>query len=244
LIIVGALGAYSLGANNIANVMGVFLPSFNLEPLNLILFTLSSKQQLFLLGGLAISVGIITYSKKVMETVGSRIMELTPEAAMVVVLAQAIVLFIFSSSGLSDFFVGLGLPPIPMAPVSSSQVIVGCIIGIGIYKGVSNINFKLLGEIGIGWITSPLLAGGLSFILLFVMKNIFGINVGFHVDATDNVPQALDPAAMAETSFIFQHLLFGIIIVGLISVSLYYLFEIKKEKEFRLSEEKFWSNMK
>ena len=244
LIIVGALGAYSLGANNIANVMGVFLPSFNLEPLNLILFTLSSNQQLFLLGGLAIAVGIITYSKKVMETVGSRIMELTPEAAMVIVLAQAIVLFIFSSSALSNFVVSLGLPPIPMAPVSSSQVIVGCIIGIGIYKGVSNINFKLLGEIGIGWITSPLLAGALSFILLFVMKNLFGVNVGFHVDATDNIPQALDPAAMAETSHIFQHLLFGVIIVGLISVFLYYLFEIKKEKEFRLSEEKFWKNMK
>ena len=244
LIIVGALGAYSLGANNIANVMGVFLPSFNLEALDLKLFTLSSNQQLFLLGGLAIAVGIITYSKKVMETVGSKIMELTPEAAMVVVLAQAIVLFIFSSSGLSNFFVGLGLPPIPMAPVSSTQVIVGCIIGIGIYKGVGNINFKLLGEIGIGWITSPVLAGGLSFILLFFMKNIFGINVGFHVDKIEYHSETLEPVAMAETSFIFKYLLFGIIIAGLVSVFLYYLLERKKEKKFRLSEKNFWKNMK
>jgi phosphate/sulfate permease len=150
----------------------------------------------------------------------------------------------FSSSGLSNFLVGLGLPPIPVAPVSSSQVIVGCIIGIGIYKGVSNINFRLLGEIGIGWITSPVLAGALSFILLFFMKNIFGINVGWNVNDVGNTPQALDPAAMAETSFHFRCLLFGVIIVGLISLALYYLLERKKEKEFRLSEKRFWSNMK
>ena len=244
LIIVGALGAYSLGANNIANVMGVFLSSFNLEPLDLKLFVLSSNQQLLLLGGLAIAVGIITYSKKVMETVGGRIMELTPEAAMVIVLAQAIVLFIFSSSGLSDFLVSIGLPPIPMAPVSSSQVIVGCIIGIGIYKGVSNINFKTLGEIGIGWIASPVLAGMLSFILLFFMKNIFGINVGWNVNETNYLTQTLDATAIAETSFIFKYLLFGVIIAGLASFFLYYLFEKKKEKEFHLSEKKFWKYMK
>ena len=244
LIIVGALGAYSLGANNIANVMGVFLPSLNLEPLDLKIFTLSSNQQLFLLGGIAIAVGIITYSKKVMETVGGRIMELTPEAAMVIVLAQAIVLFIFSSSGLSNFFVSLGLPPIPMAPVSSTQVIVGCIIGIGIYKGVSNINFKTLGEIGIGWITSPVLAGTLSFILLFFMKNIFGINVGMNVNEVDYVPQVLDTVAMAETSFIFKYLLFVVIIAGLLSFFLYYLLERKKDNEFNLSEKRFWENMK
>ncbi|HUV00886.1 MAG TPA: inorganic phosphate transporter, partial [Bacteroidales bacterium] len=127
LIVVGAFGAYSLGANNIANVMGVFIPSFNLQELNLGLFTLSSAQQLFLLGGLAIAAGILTYSKKVMETVGSNIIELSSEAALVVVLAQAMVLFIFSSSWLSSAFVRIGLPPIPMVPVSASQVIIGSV---------------------------------------------------------------------------------------------------------------------
>ena len=147
LIIVGAFGAYSLGANNIANVMGVFIPAFNLQELNLGIIYSSSAQQLFLLGGLAIAAGIMTYSKKVMETVGSNIVELSSEAALVVVLAQALVLFIFSSSWLSDIFVRIGLPPIPMVPVSSSQVIVGSVIGIGLYKGARNINFRILGEI-------------------------------------------------------------------------------------------------
>src|SRR4030042_7035864 len=159
LIIAGAFGAYSLGANNIANVMGVFVPAFSLQEIDLGIFTLLSSQQLFLLGGIVVAVGIITYSRKVMETVGDNIVELSSEAALVVVLAQSLVLFTFSSSGLSDFFVRIGLPPIPMVPVSSSQVIVGCVIGIGLYKGARNINFRLLGEIGIGWIATPVISG-------------------------------------------------------------------------------------
>ena len=182
LIVVGAFGAYSLGANNIANVMGVFLPAFNLHDLDLMIFTLNSNQQLFLLGGLAIATGIITYSWKVMNTIGNNILELSSEAALVVVLAQALVLFIFSSTGLSNFLVNLGLPAIPMVPVSSSQVIVGCIIGIGLYKGARNINFKVLGEIGLAWIISPVASGLLTFFLLFFMKNMFGMNVGSKAD--------------------------------------------------------------
>ncbi|MDQ1297168.1 MAG: inorganic phosphate transporter, PiT family, partial [Bacteroidota bacterium] len=181
LIVVGAFGAYSLGANNIANVMGVFVPAFNLEPLNLGLFTLSSGQQLFLLGGLAIAVGIITYSKKVMETIGGNIVELSAEGAMVVVLAQSLVLFIFSSSGLSNLFVKTGLPPIPMVPVSSSQVIVGCVIGIGLYKGARNINFRLLGQIAVGWIATPVMSGILAFLSLYFIRNIFNIDVGYKI---------------------------------------------------------------
>ena len=83
--------------------MGVFIPAFNLQDLDLGIFILNSAQQLFLLGGLAIAAGIITYSKRVMETIGSNILELSSEAALVVVLAQSLVLFIFSSSGLSDY---------------------------------------------------------------------------------------------------------------------------------------------
>ena len=61
---VGAFGAYSLGANNIANVMGVFIPAFNLHDLDLGIFSLNSNQQLFLLGGLAIAIGFLPIRRK------------------------------------------------------------------------------------------------------------------------------------------------------------------------------------
>jgi len=247
LIVVGAFGAYSLGANNIANVMGVFVPAFHLKDLDLWIFSLSSNQQLFLLGGLACATGIITYSWKVMNTIGNNILELSSEAALVVVLAQALVLFIFSSTWLSNLIIKTGLPPIPMVPVSSSQVIVGCILGIGLYKGARNINFRVLGEIGIGWIISPLASGLLTFFLLFFMKNIFGINVGSKVsDALGSTDQANSLAAMgqADVSDIIKYLLLGLLIFGTIGIIFYVLLENKKRKEMQRSEEKFWKNMK
>jgi PiT family inorganic phosphate transporter len=182
LMTVGAFGAYSLGANNIANVMGVFVPSIPLEPVDFGIFTLSGAQQLFFLGAIAIAAGVLTYSKKVMQTVGTNLLELSSEAAFVVVLSQALVLFIFSSSALSGFMVKIGLPPIPLVPVSSTQVVVGSLLGIGLYKGVSNINMKVLGSIASGWVTTPVAAGVLAFLLLFFVKNIFGIDVGHSVN--------------------------------------------------------------
>jgi inorganic phosphate transporter, PiT family len=247
LIIVGAFGAYSLGANNIANVMGVFVPAFHLRDLDLWIFTLNSSQQLLLLGGLAVAAGIITYSWKVMETIGNNIMELSSEAALVVVLAQSLVLFIFSSTGLSNLIVRTGLPPIPMVPVSSSQVIVGCILGIGLYKGARNINFKVLGEIGIGWIISPIASGLLTFFMLFFMKNIFGINVGTNV--SESLPSSGLAAGLAvkgqtDVSGIIKYLLLGLFIFGTIGIIFYILLENKKRREMQRSEEKFWKNMK
>jgi inorganic phosphate transporter, PiT family len=247
LIIVGAFGAYSLGANNIANVMGVFVPAFHLKDLDLWIFTLSSSQQLFLLGGIACAAGILTYSWKVMNTIGNNILELSSEAALVVVLAQAMVLFIFSSTGLSNFFIRIGLPPIPMVPVSSSQVIVGCILGIGLYKGARNINFKVLGEIGLGWIISPVSSGLLTFFLLFFMKNIFGINVGSKVTEPSVLPDAsINIAAYGQNdvSGIIKYFLLGLLIFGTIGIIFYVLLENKKRREMQRSEEKFWKNMK
>lgn len=247
LILVGAFGAYSLGANNIANVMGVFIPAFNLQDLDLWAFTLNSSQQLFLLGGLAIAAGIMTYSWKVMDTVGSNIVELSSEAALVVVLAQSLVLFIFSSSGLSDFFASMGLPRIPMVPVSSSQVIVGCILGIGLYKGARNINFKVLGEIGMAWIISPLASGLLTFFLLYFMKNIFDINVGSNAALSDSASRQISDTILygqTDVSGIIRYLLLGLLIFGSIGIAYYVLLERKKKSEMHRSEEKFWKNMK
>lgn len=246
LMVVGAFGAYSLGANNIANVMGVFLPAFNLQDLDLGVFTLNSNQQLFLLGGIAIAVGIITYSKKVMETIGGNIVELSSEAALVVVLAQSFVLFIFSSSGLSSLFVKIGLPPIPMVPVSSSQVIVGCVLGIGLYKGARNINFTILGEIALGWLATPIASGLLAFFSLFFMKNIFSIDVGSKashlttpaIQITGNISDGSD------LSGIIKYILLGLFIFGTIGISYYLLLERKKKRGLQRSEEKFWTNIK
>lgn len=173
LILTGAFGAYSLGANNIGNVMGVFMQSAPRISIDFGLFMLDGAQLLLLLGGIAIAAGIFTYSQKVMQTVGNGLLSLSPEAAIVVVLSQALVLFIFSSSELSNLLIRIGLPPIPLVPVSSTQVVVGAVLGIGLAKGSNEINFRAFGQIAIGWIATPLVAGILSFFALFFVQNVF-----------------------------------------------------------------------
>jgi PiT family inorganic phosphate transporter len=140
LLLVGAFGSYSLGANNIANVMGVFIPVSPFTDISIFgVFDLSPAQQLFFLGGLAIAVGVLTYSRRVMETVGEGIMKLS----------------------------------IPLVPVSSSQAIVGAVIGIGLLKGGRGIRWRTLGGIASGWVITPIIAGVFSLFLLFFLQNIF-----------------------------------------------------------------------
>jgi len=201
LILVGAFGSYSLGANNIANVMGVFVPVAPFDDLNVFgLFTLSSAQQLFLLGGIAIAVGIFTYSKKVMETVGGSLMKLSPEAALIVVLSQAIVLFLFSSEGLESWLISNGLPTIPLVPVSSSQAVIGAVIGIGLMKGGKSIKYNVLGGIASGWVTTPIIAGIITFISLFFLQNVFDQEVSRknNYEISDEAIQQLNQTGIAD----------------------------------------------
>ena len=178
LLLAGIFGSYSLGANNIANVMGVFVPVAPFSDITFLgLIAFSPAQQLFFLGGIAIAIGVFTYSKRVMMTVGSGIMELSPVAAFVAVWSHSIVLFLFSSQSLESFLQSHGLPSIPLVPVSSSQAIVGAVIGMGLLKGGRGIKWKTVGGIASGWVTTPIIAALLSFICLFFMQNVFMQNV-------------------------------------------------------------------
>jgi inorganic phosphate transporter, PiT family len=174
LLIVGAFGAYSLGANNIANVMGVFLPDNPFHDIVVAgVLKVNAAQQLFFLGAAAIGVGVFTYSRRVIETVGHGVMQFSPLAALVVVLSHSIVLFLFASQGLEHFLASHGLPTLPLVPVSSSQAVVGAIIGIGLVRGAGELRFRVLGNIAAGWVATPILAGALTFVTLFFVENVF-----------------------------------------------------------------------
>ena len=130
LLIVGTYGSYALGANNVANATGIFSGQI----------TGVSDSQLALLGGIAIAAGVLTYSKRVMMTVGSGVMSLDAFTAFVAVSSMAVTVHVFAVIGV---------------PVSTSQAIIGAIMGIGIIRGGHLVKFRALRNIGFGWLLTP-----------------------------------------------------------------------------------------
>jgi len=140
LIFAGCFGAYALGSNNVANVTGVYVGSGLLTPF-----------EGLLVGSFSIASGVLTYSKKVMMTVGKEITPLDEYAAFIAALSGAITVELFTQVGV---------------PVSSSQAIVGGVAGVGLVKGVRTVNKRTLTGIGIAWISTPISAGIISYVLL------------------------------------------------------------------------------
>ena len=58
-------------------------------------------------------------------------------------------------------------------PVSSSQAIVGAVIGVGLLKGGKEVQWNIAGKIAIGWVILPIIAALISLIILFILQNIF-----------------------------------------------------------------------
>lgn len=145
LIAVGSYGAYALGANNVANVTAVFVGSGELS--------ISAGT---ILGGLSMALGIMTFSYRVMLTVGKKLVRLDPFSALVVVLAEAITVHIYTWIGV---------------PVSTSQAVVGAVLGIGLIKGISTVRWKTLIHIFSGWFLTPLAACACTMIL-HILSNL------------------------------------------------------------------------
>jgi PiT family inorganic phosphate transporter len=177
LLAAGAFGAFALGLNDIANVMGVFVRVSPFpEATRLGPFSATNVEMLFLLGGLAIAAGITTYSNRVMVRLGSGLTSLSPLAGLVVVLAAALVLFLFGSPALQRLLHALHLPGWPLVPVSATQAVVGAILGISLVRR-SGIRLKPLGQIAIGWVAAPAAALVIALVGLFVAQNVFELPV-------------------------------------------------------------------
>lgn len=148
LLLSGCYGAYALGANNVANVTGVYQGTGVLGG-----FGDRAEFLLLLLGGLSIAAGVLTYGRNVMLTVGRRLVELGGFAALVAVLAEAITVHIYALIGV---------------PVSTSQAIVGAVLGIGVAKSMRTINRGTLMRILVGWLLTPAVAGVGGFIAAWI----------------------------------------------------------------------------
>jgi len=143
LIAAGLYGSYALGANNVANVTAVFVGSGQL-----------SLPGALLIGGLSIDLGILTFSRRVMDTVGKRLVRLDAFSAVIVLVAEAVTVHIYAVIGV---------------PVSTSQAVIGAVLGVGLVRGIHTVSRKKLGSILEGWFFTPVVAGFISVAATFAM---------------------------------------------------------------------------
>jgi len=143
IIVSGCYVAYTWGANDVANSVGVLVGAKILTP-NISI----------VLGGIAIVIGIATWGHKVMETIGSEITQLLPIMAFSAQLASAINVHVYTLFGI---------------PVSTSHSIVGAIFGVGLVRGVRVVNIRVLKEIVVCWLATPFISGIITFTVLKIV---------------------------------------------------------------------------
>lgn len=140
IVLSGCYVAYTWGANDVANAVGVISGAGVLTPKMSVIF-----------GGLAIVLGIMTWGYKVIETIGTEITRLLPIMALSAQLASAANVHLYTLFGI---------------PVSTSHSIVGAIIGVGMVRGVRVLNFRIMKDMVLCWLATPFISGLLSFIVL------------------------------------------------------------------------------
>ena len=154
----GVFAAYSIGTNSSASVTALYFDSWYAET-GVAANLLTNARLTAVIGGIAIAIGAITYSKRVMYTVGSGIAEITQMDGFLVVIAMALTVLIMGKL--------LGIP------VSNSQAIVGAVMGAGLTRGVRNVNFNKFKRIAIAWVTSPTVAGLMTYLVGICTKVYF-----------------------------------------------------------------------
>ena len=152
--------AFAHGSNDVANGIG---------PLAAIVSVIDSGGEiaqksplplwLLALGGTGIVIGLATLGYRVMKTIGTSITELTPTRGFSAELAAAATVVLASRTGL---------------PVSTTHILVGAVIGVGLARGMGAIDLRVIGKIVASWLVTLPAGGVLAALIFFVLKGIFG----------------------------------------------------------------------
>lgn len=158
MVITACAMAFAHGSNDVANAIGP------LAAINSIIDTgeLSQKSALpmwiLLVGGVGIVLGLAMYGRKVIETVGSKITELTPSRGFCCTISAASTVVLASGMGL---------------PISTTHTMVGAVLGVGMARGISSLNMSVVRGIFMSWIITLPVGGVLAIVFFFMLKGIF-----------------------------------------------------------------------
>ena len=149
--------AFAHGSNDVANAIGPLAAvAYAVQGLDL---GGKAPVELWMLaiGGIGIVVGLATWGYRVMETVGKRITELTPSRGFAAQLAAATTIVLASRLGI---------------PISTTHTLVGAVLGVGLARGISALDLRVVGKIIVSWVATLPIAAGLSIFFYFFFKGL------------------------------------------------------------------------
>jgi len=151
--------AFAHGSNDVANAVGPLAAIASVVQSGGEIAAKSSMPWwILLLGATGIVAGLATLGYKVIETVGRNITELTPSRGFAAELAAATTVVLASGTGL---------------PISTTHTLVGAVLGVGLARGLSAVDFSVVGRIIVSWVVTLPVGAGLSILFFFTLKGIF-----------------------------------------------------------------------
>ncbi|MGE4469926.1 MAG: inorganic phosphate transporter [Desulfovibrio sp.] len=147
--------ALSQGANDVANAIGPVAAIYLIAKQHVLLPEAEVPIGILILGGLGIALGITLLGHKVMSTVGEKITTLTNTRGFAVDFGAASTVLVASNMGL---------------PVSTTHASVGGVVGVGLARGFSAVDFRVLGRIVLYWVLTVPIAAFTSIVLFVLMR--------------------------------------------------------------------------
>ena len=146
-VFTACFAALGHGANDVANSIGPYAAIIGIYNSGRVAQGSPVPLWILVMGGLGIVAGLLLYGYKVIESIGVKLMKVTPARGFAIELSAALVVIIGS---------GLGIP------LSTTHCQVGAETGVGMVEGKGGVNWSLLGQVGIGWLVTLLICGGIS----------------------------------------------------------------------------------
>lgn len=153
--------AFAHGSNDVANAIGPLAAVVGIiQSGGQILDKVSLDWWILPLGAVGIVIGLATLGAKVIRTIGENITHLTPSRGFAAEIAAASTVVIASGMGL---------------PISTTQTLVGAVLGVGMARGIAALNLNVIRNIFISWVVTLPIGALLSILFFYVIKFIFGL---------------------------------------------------------------------
>jgi len=150
--------AFAHGANDVANAAGPLATIVDIFNGVSVSSKVTIPLWVLVLGGAGIVLGISTWGYRVISTIGKKITEITPTRGFSAELSTAFIVLLFSKLGI---------------PLSTSHVLVGSVLGVGIARGLATVNYKVIKNIIYSWILTIPIAMIFSAVIFLFLKFLF-----------------------------------------------------------------------